>query len=58
MSAVATGRGGGLVVSVDCGIKSVGFVRAARSAGIDVIITDHHLPGTRASRRPWPCSIR
>jgi single-stranded-DNA-specific exonuclease len=44
--AVATGRGAKLVISVDCGIKSVGFVRAARAAGIDVIVTDHHLPGT------------
>jgi len=42
---VARGRGAKLVISVDCGIKSVGFVRAARSAGVDVIVTDHHLPG-------------
>ncbi len=39
-------RGAKLVVSVDCGIKSVGFVRAAKAAGVDVIITDHHLAGT------------
>ena len=38
-------RGARLVISVDCGIKSNGFVRAARERGIDVIITDHHLPG-------------
>jgi single-stranded-DNA-specific exonuclease len=42
---VVTERGAGLVVSVDCGIKSVCFVRAAKIAGVDVIITDHHLPG-------------
>ena len=35
----------GLVISVDCGIKAVGFVAAAREKGIDVIITDHHRPG-------------
>ncbi len=44
-AAEASSRGAKLVVSVDCGIKSVGFVRAARAAGIDVIVTDHHLPG-------------
>lgn len=43
--AVAEERGAGLVISVDCGIKADGFVRRARALGIDVIITDHHLPG-------------
>jgi single-stranded-DNA-specific exonuclease len=43
--AVATERGARLVISVDCGIKAVGFVRKARELGVDVIITDHHLPG-------------
>jgi len=33
-----------LVVTVDCGISSVDEVRAARSLGLDVIITDHHEP--------------
>jgi len=42
---VAVERGAKLIISVDCGIKSNGFVRAAREKGIDVIITDHHLPG-------------
>ena len=42
---VVVARGARLVVSVDCGIKSAGFVRAAAAAGVDVIITDHHLPG-------------
>ena len=42
---VAVERGARLVISVDCGIKAYGFVRAARERGIDVIITDHHLPG-------------
>ncbi len=35
----------GLVISVDCGVKAVQFVREAKSRGIDVIITDHHRPG-------------
>lgn len=43
--AVAAEKGARLVISVDCGIKSDGFVRRARDLGIDVIITDHHLPG-------------
>ena len=35
-----------VVVSVDCGIKAVEFVERAKTHGVDVIITDHHLPGT------------
>ncbi|MCX6572948.1 MAG: single-stranded-DNA-specific exonuclease RecJ, partial [Candidatus Aminicenantes bacterium] len=38
-------RGASLVISVDCGIKSVEFTARAREQGIDVIITDHHRPG-------------
>src|SRR4051812_5432936 len=34
-----------LVITVDCGIGSVEEVAAARAAGIDVVVTDHHLPG-------------
>lgn len=33
-----------LIIALDCGIKSVELVRYARSAGIDFIICDHHLP--------------
>lgn len=36
----------GLVISVDCGIKAVSFVEKANNKGIDVIITDHHQPGS------------
>ena len=35
----------GLIITCDCGITAVEAVRAAREAGIDVIVTDHHLPG-------------
>jgi len=35
----------GLVISVDCGIKSIAFSRQAKKEGVDVIITDHHRPG-------------
>ena len=35
----------GLIITCDCGITAVSAVAAARAAGIDVIVTDHHLPG-------------
>jgi len=35
----------GLIITCDCGITAGEAVRAARAAGIDVIVTDHHLPG-------------
>jgi single-stranded-DNA-specific exonuclease len=38
-------RGTDLVITVDCGIGSVDEVAAARAAGIQVVVTDHHLPG-------------
>lgn len=34
-----------LLITVDNGISSLEGVAAARRAGIDVLITDHHLPG-------------
>ncbi len=37
--------GAGLIVTCDCGITANAAVAAARAAGIDVIVTDHHLPG-------------
>jgi single-stranded-DNA-specific exonuclease len=33
-----------LVITVDCGISSCEAVQMAKAQGIDVIITDHHLP--------------
>lgn len=36
-----------LIVTVDNGISSHGGVEAARGRGIDVLITDHHLPPDR-----------
>ncbi len=33
-----------LIVSLDCGIKSVDLIRYARSLGIDFIVCDHHMP--------------
>ena len=40
-------RGTELLVTVDCGIGAVDEVAAARQAGIEVIVTDHHAPGER-----------
>lgn len=37
--------GATLVVTVDCGTVAHEAVAAARAAGIDVIVTDHHQPG-------------
>ncbi len=42
---IAGGKKADLVISVDCGIKAVEFVREAGARGIDVIVTDHHRPG-------------
>jgi single-stranded-DNA-specific exonuclease len=33
-----------LIISLDCGIKSVELVRYAKELGVDFIICDHHLP--------------
>lgn len=33
-----------LIISLDCGIKSVGLISYAKEAGIDFIVCDHHLP--------------
>lgn len=34
-----------LIISLDCGIKSVELVEYAQTLGIDFVICDHHLPG-------------
>jgi single-stranded-DNA-specific exonuclease len=40
----AAQRGVRLIVSVDTGIRANEVVRHARELGVDVIVTDHHLP--------------
>ena len=40
-------KGAGLVITVDCGIRSVQEVEAANEIGLDMIITDHHSLGPR-----------
>jgi single-stranded-DNA-specific exonuclease len=37
--------GAALVVTCDCGTSALGPIRALCESGIDVIVTDHHLPG-------------
>jgi len=34
-----------LIITVDCGVRSVKEIQHARDLGIGMIITDHHLPG-------------
>jgi single-stranded-DNA-specific exonuclease len=38
-------RGVSVVVTVDCGIRSIDEAAHARSIGLDLIVTDHHDPG-------------
>jgi len=47
ISEVAVPRGAKLLITVDCGSGSHAAVDAAVTAGIDVIITDHHTVGDR-----------
>lgn len=44
---LARAKAPGLIVTVDNGIGSHEGVAAATAAGIDVLVTDHHLPGDR-----------
>ncbi len=37
-------QGISLVISVDCGITALNQVKRARRKGLDIIITDHHMP--------------
>ena len=48
-------RGTGLLLTVDCAITAVDEVAAAREAGLDVVVCDHHAP--RADGRLPDCEI-
>lgn len=37
-------NGFGLIIALDCGIKSVELISYAKSIGVDFIVCDHHLP--------------
>jgi len=43
--AAAEACGAGLVITCDCGITAVEAVAALRARGVEVVVTDHHLPG-------------
>ncbi|MDX6467808.1 MAG: single-stranded-DNA-specific exonuclease [Gaiellaceae bacterium] len=57
-------EGCGLVLTVDCGITAVEEIAEAKARGLEVIVTDHHRPGsslpdcpivaTRPSDYPFP----
>jgi single-stranded-DNA-specific exonuclease len=51
--ALAATRDPRLLITVDNGIASVDGVDAAHLRGIDVVITDHHLPGAALPVTPW-----
>jgi single-stranded-DNA-specific exonuclease len=51
--ALAAQREPALIITVDNGIASVDGVAAAQARGIDVLITDHHLPGSQLPATPW-----
>src|SRR5438445_3366614 len=48
----AAGEGYKLVVSVDCGITAHEPLHWARAHGLDIIVTDHHLPDTDEGAPP------
>ena len=47
--------GAALLVTVDCAITAIDEVAAARAAGLDVVVSDHHAP--RADGRLPDCEI-
>ena len=46
-----------LLVTVDCGITDVSEVSLAKDLGIDVIVTDHHLPSAVTSAQAGPKTL-
>ena len=48
------GTPGGLMVSVDCGVRSSAEVAASRELGIEWVITDHHALGAEL---PQACAV-
>jgi single-stranded-DNA-specific exonuclease len=51
--ALAAEREPAVIITVDNGIASVDGVAAARARGIDVVVTDHHLPGPALPDTPF-----
>ena len=46
-----------LIISVDTGIRAFAPAETARRLGVDLIVTDHHLPDPKAFPRRLPWSI-
>lgn len=64
-----SGQGAKLIITVDCGIRNQAEVDYAKSLGLDIIITDHHVlpdspedlpncfridPADKSDNYPWP----
>lgn len=49
--------GVGLIISVDCGIRAHEPLHWARARGLDVIVTDHHLPDADEGAPPAYCVL-
>ncbi len=43
-------QGVGLIITVDCGVTSITEAKQAQEMGLDVIITDHHVPSVTLPR--------
>ena len=50
----AAAAGVQLIVSVDMGIRAFAPAATAQRLGVDLIVSDHHLPGQTASLKLWP----
>lgn len=56
--AAARDAGATLVVTCDCGTSALAPVRELMQAGVDVIVTDHHLPGAMLPEAYAVCNPR
>jgi single-stranded-DNA-specific exonuclease len=54
LARVALEREPDVIVTVDNGVSSIEGIELARASGIDVVVTDHHLPG---DERPAACAL-
>ncbi len=56
--AAARAAGASLVITCDCGTTALAAVDELTASGVDVIITDHHLPGARLPNAYAVCNPR
>lgn len=54
----AAAAGCSIVITVDCGIGALEAVARARALGLEVIVTDHHLPGEALPSGAWVVNPR